>query len=137
MKILYVDDDDLICQILSDVLREFGHEVVCAKNGVEALVRLAEQADIEIVFSDIDMPNKDGIGLLQAIQESHPDKPVVLMVELGEGHRAGSGSCGGVSGFLQKPLKIRELMEFIGQGQPASRQERLEPTHFAKKSWEK
>lgn len=79
-KILIVDDEAFIRQVLGDVLRNWGHEVAEAADGAEGLAGVqAERPDV--VISDLVMPNLDGIGLVSALRAdpTTSDLPIVLL----------------------------------------------------------
>jgi PAS domain S-box-containing protein len=78
LRILVVDDDLGVCQSLRDVLTQDGCDVLVATGGREALARLAEQP-VDLVLSDVVMPDLDGHELFQAVRERYPELPVVLM----------------------------------------------------------
>lgn len=83
--ILVVDDESEICDMLSRHFRFLGYDVDTALNGVEAL-EVMKQKRIDIVISDIMMPEMNGIELLRAINTSYPMAHVIMItgyVELG------------------------------------------------------
>ncbi len=77
-NILVVDDDDVLCKLLHDVLSEEGHDVRCAHHGLAALDEIARRLP-DLVLTDIQMPHLDGIGLLGSLVERGLRIPVVLM----------------------------------------------------------
>ncbi len=78
MRIMVVDDDLGVCQSLRDLLTQEGCDVVVATGGREALDKLAKEA-VDLVLSDVVMPDLDGHEVFQQVRERHPDVPVVLM----------------------------------------------------------
>ena len=77
-KILVVDDEALIRDVLSRRLTQWGHEVVTAP-GAEAALAEMEKRPAEIVFSDVIMPLHDGLWLAQKLRERWPDTIVVAV----------------------------------------------------------
>ena len=78
--ILVVEDEVLICMVISEYLRECGFKVIEAANADEAIIIL-EQANlkIDIVFSDIEMPGSmDGFGLSRWLRHNKPELKVIL-----------------------------------------------------------
>lgn len=71
VKILVVDDEIEICQMLSRHFSYIGYEVDSASNGFEAMEKLAESS-VQVVISDIVMPKMDGVKLLRAIKNHYP-----------------------------------------------------------------
>ncbi|HEX5394621.1 MAG TPA: response regulator [Rhodocyclaceae bacterium] len=79
MKILVVDDDPLAGAMTGAVLECAGHDVVLAENGIEASEQLNENADIEMVVSDMNMPMVSGIDLFREMREQGSLLPFVLL----------------------------------------------------------
>jgi len=78
MRILVVDDEDAPRQRLLDALEASGHSVVPAESGREALTVLGEEP-IDVVITDVVMPDLDGIQLVRRVTRMHPDvKSIVL-----------------------------------------------------------
>ena len=78
VKILVVDDEIEICEMLSRHFRYIGYEVDTANNGVEALKKL-EKNNFQVVISDIVMPKMDGVDLLRAIKKECPMVHVIMI----------------------------------------------------------
>ena len=83
MRILLVDDEEIIHHTVGAFLRDLGHEVVSAKDGSEALTCLGEH-DFDLIFSDIRMPVIGGLQLLETVQKRFPGTPIVLMTGCGD-----------------------------------------------------
>ena len=77
-RVLVVDDDAGVCNSLRDVLREEHCRVFTANGGLEALKVVAEQP-VDVVLSDVVMPDMDGYDLYMELKERSPQIPVVLM----------------------------------------------------------
>jgi CheY-like chemotaxis protein len=71
-RVLVVDDETVIAQLIADMLSGEGYEVDTARDGVVALARLAEQR-YDVVLSDLRMPELDGLGLFREIESRYPD----------------------------------------------------------------
>jgi len=78
VRVLIVDDDAGVCSSLRDVLRKENCEVYTAKGGLEAL-QVLEQHPVDVVISDVVMPDMDGYDLFMELKERRPKTPVVLM----------------------------------------------------------
>ena len=87
-KILVVDDETdlemLIKQKFRRQIREHQYEFVFALNGKEALEKIDQQPDIDMVFSDINMPEMDGLTLLEKLNESNPIIKAVIVSAYGD-----------------------------------------------------
>jgi len=71
-RILVVDDEVVIAQLMADVLGGEGYDVDTAPNGLAALDCIARQS-YDVVLSDLRMPGLDGLGLYREIERSHPE----------------------------------------------------------------
>ena len=107
-NILIVDDEQSYRQLLSLVFEGDGHTLRTAMNGREALAMIqAEPADV--VISDVKMPDMDGIEMLQAVRETHPDLGVILMTAFASVETAREAFKLGADDFIQKPFDVEEL----------------------------
>src|SRR5688500_15894745 len=77
-RILVIDDDHDLLDMLSLALEDAGHEVVTAKDGLTGM-RKAEQAEPELVVSDVNMPGVDGFTLCRRLRERGFTAPIVLL----------------------------------------------------------
>ena len=77
---LVVDDDPGLCRLARMVLEQSGHVVLSASNGVEALIIYASyHSCVDVVVTDVNMPEMGGIELAARIHAMHPSKRIVLM----------------------------------------------------------
>ena len=111
-KILIVDDDQDICETLSDILDEEGYDVVTACDGQEALEKI-RQGSFNLVITDIKMPIMDGMALLKEIEKSHTDIEVIVITSYGnEGQQVEAARLGAYE-YLNKPLNLDQLKNII------------------------
>src|SRR5215470_16356548 len=105
-KILLVDDEPAVLYMLRNVLADRGHRTASAGSGREAL----EQLDgVDAVFTDLQMPQMDGLELLRAIQERDGTLPVVLLTAHGSERVAVNAIKAGAYDYLTKPFEIDEV----------------------------
>lgn len=83
LRILIVDDQEIICELISEHLAADGHTTTSAKNGKEAL-ELFANSEFDLVLTDQSMPGMNGIQLCNAIKASKPETPVVLLTGFGD-----------------------------------------------------
>lgn len=105
-RILVVDDDEQIRDIAARQLSSLGYEVVKTSNGVDALAILARDAEIQLLFVDLNMP--DMCGRTVATEASRLRPALKILFASGEG----GPDCDGAH-FLMKPYRKKELAEKI------------------------
>ena len=110
LAILVVEDEILIRSAVAEFLRGAGYRVVEAANAAEAVAIFASRTQIDLVFSDINMPGPmDGLGLVRWIADNHPGIHVILTSAIGHARRAGQSG----AGFLSKPYRLAEAARRI------------------------
>jgi len=116
LRILVVDDDLGVCQSLRDLLTQEACEVLVATGGREAIARL-EGVSVDLVLSDVVMPDLDGYQLFQEIQRRHPALPVVLMTafHFDKDHVIKRSKLAGLEDVVYKkpidPPRLREIIK--------------------------
>jgi len=112
-KILVVDDEAdlelLIKQKFRRKIREQAYEFLFASNGQEALDRLQEHPDTDIVLSDINMPVMDGLTLLGRLPEASPVTKTVMVSAYGDMQNIRAAMNGGAFDFVCKPVDFNDL----------------------------
>jgi DNA-binding NtrC family response regulator len=110
--ILFVDDDRAILEIVREYLAESGYHVDVVDNGLTALERIKDKP-YHIVFTDIKMPDIDGLELLSAIKEHRPETEVIIVTGHGSMESAIQAMKYGSYDYLQKPFKLNVLKVII------------------------
>ncbi|MBL4850432.1 MAG: sigma-54-dependent Fis family transcriptional regulator [Planctomycetes bacterium] len=123
--ILVVDDELAMRLGLKEVLGRAGYAVETANDGAEAIERL-DRGGLDVVITDLRMPNKDGLEVLRHAQSRHPDVLVFLMSAHGDIPTAIQAIKDGAQDFIQKPFKIDDVRARIRAGLDA-RGERKRP----------
>lgn len=112
-KILVADDEadleTLIRQKFRQKIREQEYEFVFAENGRDALEKIHLHADIDIVLSDINMPEMDGLTLLAKIGELHPLLKTVMVSAYGDMENIRTAMNSGAFDFITKPVNFDDL----------------------------
>jgi len=106
--ILVVDDEELIRNLLVTFLSKMGHSCVMAIDGVDALDKM-KRNKIDIVITDIKMPNMDGIILTNKISLQYPELPIMVMTAFDEEYSAGVAISAGAREFIKKPFSLDEF----------------------------
>ena len=107
--ILVVDDEPNYLVVLSELLKDEGFEVLTAQRGEEAF-RIAEEADLDLVITDMRMPGMDGVELLRAIKSYNVNLPVIMITAFGEVEKAVIAMKAGAYNYLVKPFNNEELL---------------------------
>ena len=112
-KILVVDDEPdlepLMLQRLRRSIRDGLYEFVFAHNGVEALEKLSDDPAIDMVLSDINMPQMDGLTLLEQVAELNPNIRSVIISAYGDMKNIRTAMNRGAFDFVTKPIDFEDL----------------------------
>ncbi len=109
-KVLVVDDEDSLREICKEALSEHGYQVLEAKNGVEALDILKRERDVDIVLSDLNMPEMDGMALIDHIKKFNLDVELVVMTGFGTIETAVEVMKKGALDYIPKPFYLNHLL---------------------------
>ncbi len=107
-KILFVDDDESILDIASEYFKYKGYPVITAKNGLEA-VKILENEKIDCCFTDINMPEMDGLELAEYIRKIDNTIPVIIMTGYPSLNNTIRTIKNGVVDFLIKPIRLNQM----------------------------
>ncbi len=108
-KILIVDDEKAIRDSLNLILKDENYDTVTAQDGEEALKQI-QSGDIDLVISDIKMPNMDGIELLEATSKYSPDTFFIIMTAYASVKTAIDALRNGAFDYLIKPVEFDDLI---------------------------
>ena len=104
-RILVVDDEAPVRSIVAAILARTGYSATIAASAEEALLRLQQDPDYDLVLSDIMMPGTDGLSLLDQICADHPGLPVVMLSAVNDIHVATNAFRRGAVDYLLKPFE--------------------------------
>ena len=113
-SILIVDDDKIMRDMLAAQLQQAEFSTVTAGSTDEALVMLKE-GDFAAIVTDLQMPGRDGIELLELVRQEGRDVPVILMTALASEGMARRARESGAYAFLAKPFSFGELLKTVRQ----------------------
>ncbi|PLX80981.1 MAG: two-component system response regulator [Desulfuromonas sp.] len=113
-KILTVDDSATVRLVLSTTLRDAGYEVIEACDGQEALDYL-DDGDINMLITDLNMPNVDGIDLIRQVRRTSGFRfvPIIMLTTESEEEKKREGKAAGASGWILKPFKPEQLLAVV------------------------
>lgn len=114
--ILIAEDNPVNQRMLTFILKKEGHTIITAGHGIEALDRLAETT-IDVVITDIGMPEMDGITLLKHMRAdvSYQELPVIVITASGEDVDYATARKAGANDLLTKPVSSRQLIDTVGR----------------------
>jgi PAS domain S-box-containing protein len=113
--VLIVDDDPDVSRSVSEILQDEGCHVIVSRSGTEALSALEEQS-VDLVLSDVVMPDMDGYELFRTLQATRPELPIVLMTAYyyDKDHVLKRSAANGLKDVIfKKPIKPARLIELI------------------------
>ena len=113
-RILVVDDLPEMSEMIADDLCDRGYEGVAVASGREALRRLQTER-VDLLVTDLHMPEVDGLALLRASLAMDPTRPVILLTAHGSVETAVQATCGGAYHYLTKPFRLDVLSRLIGE----------------------
>jgi DNA-binding NtrC family response regulator len=111
-KILVVDDELNMRLVLKALLNKEGYDVTTASDGVEAL-NVLKSGGVEVVVTDLKMPNLDGVGLLERVIRDYPSTPVIIITAHGTIATAVDALKKGAFDYITKPFERDELKNII------------------------
>lgn len=111
MKVLIVDDEDMIRNVLKEYVEFEGNEAYEAADGMEA-VRMCREGDFDVVLMDVMMPRLDGFSAVKEIKK-FKDIPVIMLSARGEEYDKLFGFEIGVDDYVTKPFSPKEVMARI------------------------
>ncbi|MFO1059653.1 MAG: response regulator [Dongiaceae bacterium] len=122
-RVLVIDDDELVRQTLRRMLEKGGHEVVTAINGRYGLSRFEDDGGIDLVVTDILMPEMEGLETVRSLRQLSPGLPILVITgDPSGGNWVGTGpppdylrmaQLLGASGTLRKPFTGPQLLAAI------------------------
>src|ERR1700756_1465378 len=112
-RILVVDDEEPIREIISSMLSAAGYKTRQAASGMEALALLNSHGEYELMLSDLMMAELDGIALLERSKEKFPDMPVIMVTAVHDISVALAAIRNGAYDYLLKPFEREQLLAMV------------------------
>jgi CheY-like chemotaxis protein len=117
LRILCIDDDAHVRELLNDCLTHLGHQVMVASGGKEGIemfrTALLKNQPYEVVITDLGMPDIDGRIVARTIKTESPDTPIIVLTGWGATVRGDQTIASTVDAVVSKPPHIRELNELL------------------------
>lgn len=107
--ILIVEDEEMLRESLAELLAEEGYQISQASNGKEAYELVLVQP-VDLVLTDVRMPEMDGITLLGHLQQLMPETPVIVLTAYGTVENAVAAMRAGARDYLLKPVQFDDVL---------------------------
>jgi two-component system chemotaxis response regulator CheY len=113
-RIMAVDDQKMMRELVRSVLEGEGHQVFLAEDGVQALA-IARTEPVDLVLSDINMPNMNGISLVSKLRrlDAYSNIPILMLTTESSDFKKEKSKKMGASGWLQKPFEPNRLIKAV------------------------
>jgi CheY-like chemotaxis protein len=114
-RILIIDDDDIIRRMLRLMLTKAGYEVLDAADGIEG-IRLFRENDVDLVITDLIMPEKEGIEMIVELKNDFPDVKIIAMsggAQMGPEGYLQLADALGAQRTLKKPIAREDMLTAI------------------------
>jgi CheY-like chemotaxis protein len=116
LRVLLVEDEELIRWLTAEALREEGFEVLEASDGPQAFDQLCDPDDVDVLFTDVRMPGEfDGIELAVRARERSPGLPVIVATAYAAQVVSRLEALDPPAHFLRKPYSIRQIADIVRQ----------------------
>lgn len=114
-KILIVDDTFSVRSLLSVTLGQMGFEVIQGENVDDGLAKLQQNQDVELIFSDYNMPGKNGIEFVKSVKAMSDFKsiPVVMLTTESDASKKAEGKQAGAMAWIVKPFKVETVQSVV------------------------
>jgi two-component system NtrC family response regulator len=119
-KILVVDDQESMREMLADLIEMMGYEPLTVEGGEAALTEL-ENSEVDLVITDLNMPVMDGMELMKRIKTLRPTLPVIVITGYGTFHTEKQVLSNGADGYIPKPCTINRVQETVNTALGANR----------------
>lgn len=112
-KIMIVDDSKTIRQQVSFTLTKGGYEVIEAEDGQDGIDKLSANSDIAMVISDVNMPNMNGLEMVEKLKSDGSTVPVIMLTTEGASDLIQRAKDAGAKGWLVKPFQPDQLVAAV------------------------
>lgn len=111
--VLTVDDSASVRQMVKFTLSDAGYTVIEAVDGNDALTKLSQP--VNLVITDLNMPNLDGIGLIRSVRANPACKglPIIMLTTESQESRKQEGKAAGATGWIVKPFNKQQMLAVV------------------------
>ena len=114
--ILVVDDSPTVVKFVSVSLKANGYRVVGACDGMDALEKMSGMAgQVDLIITDLNMPNLDGYGLIETLRQSHAETPIIILSSEEDEDDQARGLAAGANSYIVKPFRPTVLLAEVAR----------------------
>jgi len=111
-NILIADDDRTIAHLIKEIIERRGNTALVAYDGEQAF-KIFNNFKLDLIITDLKMPNVDGMNLIRMIRESNTDIPIIIITGYGSDQNYALAQNYGVTNFLSKPCSVIDISRAI------------------------
>ena len=111
-NILVADDDKTIANLIKEIVERRGKTALLAYDGEQAM-KIFNNFKVDLIITDLKMPNMDGMSLIRTIREKNRDIPIIIITGYGSDENYMLAQTYGVSNFLSKPCSVFDISQAI------------------------
>ena len=115
LKILFVEDEPELLNIISETLKKMDVTFYTAENGKEGLEILKKHADIDLIVTDINMPQMNGLEMISHIRKSGNDVKIMIMSAYSESEYIKKAKEFGVKDYILKPFDFLKFIDIVNE----------------------
>jgi YesN/AraC family two-component response regulator len=115
LKLLFVEDEEDLVEIISDTLKKLNANFLTATNGEEALELIEKTPDIDIIITDINMPIMNGLVMIKELQSRGFSMPIIIMSAHTEIDYINKAKELGIDNYLLKPFDFIKFIDLVTQ----------------------
>lgn len=113
-RVLLVDDDEIVRQVTAELMEASGFAVLSVASAAAALAVVGGDAAVDVLVSDLSMPEMDGVSLIKEVQRRRPGLPAILLTGLAtNAAEIAAGGTGGGFSLLRKPVQGHQLVDLV------------------------
>lgn len=113
--VLIIDDDLVICKMLEDALRNRDYNVLTVSNGKQGIEKVEDNKNIDVILTDLMLPDMEGIQVLEEIKRNDPDAVIVIITAYGTLQTAQNAIRIGAYDYVTKPFDVADLCSLVGR----------------------
>ena len=114
-KILIVDDNVDMLNFFKKALEKEGYSTILAEDGKKALDILKTHNGVDLILSDVKMPNKSGLDVLKEVREKYPDVKIILITGYAQVEEYLQAMEQGAYEYLTKPIRVNDLIDCVNR----------------------